>query len=227
MTSIVFVTNVNYNIHIKDITFTKNYVKQLIEPIHKTIMNELFNAAYSEVQIHQFISKTYKIVFNFKIVLKSARDIVVLKFTTVFNSKLIFQEFSNLIHQICFEILIYCDSANRTISVSIELAHFLLVFVLRAHFSQLLLIASSFHLFSSSSIVTCIDVTIFFILTFTASRYSLFISFTFVTLSISAFKEIEFVIFRFRIHSKRKIIEIMFIEIFSYQIVENKNFDVC
>ena len=52
MTSIVFVTNVNYNIQIKDITFIKSYVKQLIESIHKATVNELFNAAHSEVQIH-------------------------------------------------------------------------------------------------------------------------------------------------------------------------------
>ena len=45
-------TNVNYNIQIEDIIFTKNYIKQLIELIHKMTMNELFNAAHSEVQTH-------------------------------------------------------------------------------------------------------------------------------------------------------------------------------
>ena len=52
MTSIVFVTNVNYNIQIKDITFIKNYIKQFIESIHKATMNKLFNAAHLEIQIH-------------------------------------------------------------------------------------------------------------------------------------------------------------------------------
>ena len=90
MISIIFVTNINYNIQIKDITFTKNYVKRLIESIHKATMNELFNAAHLKVQIHQFISKTCKIVFNFKITRKSARNVVVSRFTTVFNTRLIF-----------------------------------------------------------------------------------------------------------------------------------------
>ena len=134
MILIVFVTNVNYNIQIKDITFTKNYIKQLIESIHKTTVNELFNVAHSEVQIHQLILKTYKIVFNFKTVLKLTKDVAVLKFIAAFDSRLIFQNFLNFVHQICFEILIYCDSTNKTISISIELAHFLLVFVLRVHF---------------------------------------------------------------------------------------------
>ena len=90
MTSIVFMTNVNYNIQVKNIIFTKNYIEQLIESIHKTTMSELFNAAHSKVQTHQFISKIYKVVFNFKIVLKLTRDVVALKLTTVFNLKLIF-----------------------------------------------------------------------------------------------------------------------------------------
>ena len=90
MTSIVFVTNINYNIQIKDIIFTKNYVEQLIESIHKATVNELFNAAHSEVQTYQLISKTCKIVFNFKIVRKSAKDVAASRFTTVFDSKLIF-----------------------------------------------------------------------------------------------------------------------------------------
>ena len=96
----------------------------MIESIHKAIVNELFNAAHSEVQTHQFILKIYKIVFNFKIVLKSIRDAVVSRFITIFDSKLIFQNFSNLAYQICFEILIYYDSINKAISVSIEFAHF-------------------------------------------------------------------------------------------------------
>ena len=144
MISIVFKTNVNYNIQIKNITFTKNYVKQLIESTHKATVNELFNAAHSKVQIHQFISKTCKVVFNFKIVRKSTRDVVALRFTTVFNSRLIFQDFSNLVYQICFEILIYCNLTNKTISVSIELAHLLSVSVLRTHIFQM----SSIVLFS-------------------------------------------------------------------------------
>ena len=98
MISIVSVTNVNYNIQIKDITFIKNYIKQLIESIHKTTVNELFNVAYSEIQTHQLISTIYKVVFNFKIVLKSARDVVASRLTAIFNSRLIFQNFSNLVH---------------------------------------------------------------------------------------------------------------------------------
>ena len=227
MISIVFMTNVNYNIQAKNIIFTKNYVKQLIESTHKAIINELFNAAHSEVQTHQFISKTYKIVFNFKIVLKSAKDVAASRFIAVFDLKLIFQDFLNLIHQICFGILICCSLPNKTISVNIELAHLLLVSVLRVHFFQLSSTALFSHLFSSSSAVTFIDVTIFFIFTFAASWYSLFISSAFVILFIFAFKEIDFVMFRFRIHSKREIIEIMLIEIFDYQIVENKGLDMC
>ena len=50
MISIIFMTNVNYNIQIKNITFTKNYIKQLIELIHKTIVNELLNPTHSKVQ---------------------------------------------------------------------------------------------------------------------------------------------------------------------------------
>ena len=98
MTLIVFVTNVNYNIQIKDITFTKNYVKQLIESIYKVIVNELFDIVHSKVQIHQFISKIYKIVFNFKIVLKLIKDVVVSRFTITFDLRLAFQDFSNLVH---------------------------------------------------------------------------------------------------------------------------------
>ena len=45
-------TSVNYNIQIKDIIFIKNYIKQLIESIYKATVNELFNAAHSEIQIH-------------------------------------------------------------------------------------------------------------------------------------------------------------------------------
>ena len=90
MTSIIFVTNVNYNIQIKDITFVKNYIEQLIRSIHKMIMNELFNAAHLKVQTYQLISKICKIVSNFKIVRKSARNVTVLKFTAVFDSRLIF-----------------------------------------------------------------------------------------------------------------------------------------
>ena len=132
-----------------------------------------------------------------------------MRFTAFFNSRLIFKSFSNLVHQICFEVLIYCDSTNKTISISIELAHLLLVFVLHVHFFQLLSIASFFHLFSLSSTITFIDVTIFFTFTYATSRYSLFISFAFVISFIFAFKKIDFVMFRFRIHFERKIIEIM------------------
>ena len=158
-------TNVNDNIQIKDITFTKNYVEQLIESIYKTTMSELFNAAHSKIQTHQFILKIYKIVFNFKIVRKSVRNVVVLRLTTVFDLKSIFQDFSNLVHQICFEILIYYDLTNKTISISIELAYFLFLFVLRAHVFQMLLIASFSHSFSLLLTIIFIDVTIFFIFT--------------------------------------------------------------
>ena len=112
--------------------------------IHKTTVNELFNTAHSEVQTHQFISKTCKIVFNSKIVRKLIKDVVVSRFTAVFDSRLIFQNFSNFAHQICFKILIYCDSTNKAILISIELAHLFFVSVLRAHISQMLLIVLSF-----------------------------------------------------------------------------------
>ena len=114
--SIVFVINVNYKIQIKNIIFTNNYVKQLIESVYKATVKELFNIAYSKVQIYQLTSKIGKIVFNFKIVLKSARDVAVLRLTTVFDSRLTFQNFLNFVHQIRFEILIYCDSANSNIN---------------------------------------------------------------------------------------------------------------
>ena len=176
MILIVSVTSVNYNIQVKDITFTKNYVKQLIEPIYKATVSKLFNVAHSEVQTHQFTSKIYNVVFNFKIVLKLIRDIVVSRLTTIFDSRLIFQDFSNLVHQIYFEILIYYDLTNKVISINIELAHLLFVFVLRAHFFQMLSIVSFFYSFSSSSTIMFIDMTIFFIFIFAAFRYSLFIS---------------------------------------------------
>ena len=82
--------NINYNIQIKDITFTKNYIKQLIESIYKATVSELFNAAHSKVQIYQSISKNYKIVFNFKIVLKSTKYDAALRLKIVFDSRLIF-----------------------------------------------------------------------------------------------------------------------------------------
>ena len=171
--------------------------------------------------------KIYKVVFNFKIALKSVRNVVTSRFIAVFNSKSIFRNFLNFLYQICFEILIYCDSTNKVISVSIELAHLLLVFILHAHFSQLSLIASFSHLFSLTSTIMFIEVTIFFILMSAVSRYSFFISFIFIISFIFAFKEINFFMFRFRIHSEREIIKIVFIEIFDYQIVKNKNLDMC
>ena len=78
-------TTVNYNIQIKNITFTKKYIEQLIESIYKATMNELFNAAHLEVQIHQFISKTYKVVLNFQIALILTRDVVASRFTAIFD----------------------------------------------------------------------------------------------------------------------------------------------
>ena len=179
-------------------------------------MNELFNVVYSEVQTHQFTSRIYKIIFNFKIALKSAKDITVLRFTAIFTSKLTFQNFSNLAHQICFEVLIYCDSTNKMILISIELTHLLSVSVLHAHFFQMLSVALFSHSFSSSLTVTFINMTISSIFTSAALRYSLFIPYTFMISLILAFKKIDFAIFRFCIHSEREIIEIMLIEIFNY-----------
>ena len=98
--------------------------------------------------------------------------------------------------------------------------------VLRAHFFQLSLIASFSHLFSSSSTIMFIDVIMFFIFTFAAPRYWFFIPLIFVISFIFAFKKIDFVMFHFRIHSEREIIEIMLIEVFDYQIIENKNLDM-
>ena len=189
-------------------------------------MSELFNAAYSEVQTYQFISKIYKIVFNFKIVLKSTKNVAASKLTAIFDSRLIFPNFLNFIHQICFEILIYYDSMNRTISINIELTYFLFVSILRAHFSQMSSITSFSHSSFSSLTIIFIDATISFILTSATFRYSLFISSVSVISFISAFKKIDFVMFRFHIHFERKIIEIMFIEVFDYQIAENKNLDI-
>ena len=147
----------------------------MIDSIYKTTVNELFNTAHSKIQTYQFTSKTYNVVFNFKIVLILTRDVAASRLTAIFNSRLIFQNFLNFVHQICFEFLIYYDSTNKAISINIELAYFLFVFVLCAHFFQLLLIALFFHLFLSSSTITFLDVTIFFIFTFVTFRYSLFI----------------------------------------------------
>ena len=197
-------TSVNYSIQIKDITFIKNYVKQLIESIYKATVNELFNAVYSEVQIHQFISKIYKIVFNFKIVLKLTKDVAASRLTTIFDSRLIFQDFSNLVHQICFEVLIYYNSTNKIILISIELAHLFFVSVLRVYFFQLLSIISSSHSIFSSLTVMFIDVIISSIFTSAAFRYSFFISSIFMISFIFAFKKIYFVIFCFCIHFEKK-----------------------
>ena len=114
----------------------------MIESIYKAIVNELFNAAYSEIQIYLFILKTWKIVSNFKIVRKLTKDVTASKFTAVFDSRLIFQNFLNFIHQICFEILIYYDSTNKAILINIEFTHLLFVSVLHAHVFSMLLIAS-------------------------------------------------------------------------------------
>ena len=188
----------------------------MIELIHKVTVNELFNAAHSKVQIHQHISKTYKVVFNFKTALKSTRNVIALRFTTILNSRLIFQNFSKLIHQICFEILIYYNLTNKAISISIEFTHLLFVSVLRAHFFQLSSVISFSHLFSLSLTILFIDVTIFFIFTSATFRYSLFISFAFMILFIFAFKKTNFVIFYFHIYFEKEIIKIMFIEVFDY-----------
>ena len=179
-------------------------------------MNELFNVTYSEVQTYQFPSKIYKIVLNFKIVLKSVKDVIVSRFTALCNSRLVFQKFSNFVYQICFEILIYCDSTNKTILININLAHFFFVSISHVHFSQLSLIALFSHSFSSLLTIIFIDVIISLILTSATFRYSLFISFIYMTSFIFAFKEINFVIFCFYIHFERKIIKIMFIKIFDY-----------
>ena len=194
----------------------------MIELIYKATVNELFNAAHSEVQTHPFISKIYKIIFNFKIVLKSARNVVASKFTKVFDSRLIFQNFLNFIHQVCFEILIYCDLTNKMILISIELAHLLFMSVLRVHFSQMLSVVLFSHSFSSSSIIMFIDVIISFTFTFAALRYSFFISLAFMILFIFAFKKIDFVMFRFCIHSEKKIIKIMFIEIVTFLCIRER-----
>ena len=90
MTSIISVTNVNYNIQIKDIILIKSYVEQLIESIHKATVSELSNAVHSEIQTHQFISKIYKVVFHFKIVPKSGKNIAVSKFKTTSDPRLAF-----------------------------------------------------------------------------------------------------------------------------------------
>ena len=189
-------------------------------------MNELFNTTHSKGQTYQFTLKIYKILFNFKTVLKSIRDVATSKLRAIFHSRLIFQNFLNLVHQICFEILIYYDSTNKAILINIELTHLLFVFVLRVYFFQLSLIALFSYSFSLLSIIIFVDVTIFFIFTSAMFRYLLFISFIFMILFIFAFKKIDFVIFRFHIYFERKIIEIMFIEIFDYQIARNKNLDV-
>ena len=115
---------------------------------------------------------------------------------------------------------------NKAISVNIKFTHLLFMSVLHVHFSQLISIASFSHSFSLSLIIMFIDVIISFILTSVTFRYSLFISFTFVISFIFAFKKIDLIIFRFRIHLENEIIEIIFMKIFDYQNAENKNFNV-
>ena len=127
-------------------------------------MSELFNAAHLEIQTHQLTSKIYKIVFIFKIVRKSARNVAALKLTTIFDSRLIFQGFSNLVHQICFEILIYYDSTNKAISISIEFTYFFsylfcVLMSLRCHRSFRFLL--NFFKFISSSTVIFIGTDVF------------------------------------------------------------------
>ena len=227
MTLIKSVTDANYNIQIKDVIFTKIYVEKLFDSIHKNIVNQLFNAAHREIQTHELIFKIYQDVFNFKFILKAVKNEIIVKLRAVFDSRIVVKDFSNFFLQLCFDILMYCDSINRTLSINIELAKLLTLFVLHAHFSQMSSIVLSFHLFISSSTISLIRDAISFTSAFSTFDYFFFVSIAFAVASISSFKNANFEMFRFRVHFERRFINIMFIEIFEYQITKDKNLKIC
>ena len=128
--------------------------------------------------------------------------------------------------QLCFDVLIYCDSINKALLINIKFAKLLVLFVLHAHFSQMSSIILFFHLFISLSAVSFTRDAIFFTFTFSTFNYFLFVSIVSAVAFISFFKNANFKMFRFRVHLERRFIDIMFIKIFEYQITKNKSLKI-
>ena len=205
----------------------KVYVEELFDLIYKNIVSQLFNAAHRKIQTYEFIFKIYQGVFNFKFVLKTIRNETIIKLCVVFDSKIVVEDFSNFFLQLCFDVLMYCDSINKALSISIELAKLLILSVLYVHFFQMSSIVSFSHLFTSSSTVSFIRDAIFFTFAFSTSDYFFFASIAFAVAFIFSFKNANFAMFRFRVHFERRFIDIMFIKIFKYQITKNKSLEIC
>ena len=121
----------------------------------------------------------------------------------------------------------YCDSINKTLLINIELAKLLILSVLHAHFFQMSSIISFFYLFISSSTISFTRDAISFTFAFLTFDYSFFVSIVFIVAFISSFKNVNFKMFRFRVHFERRFIDIMFIKIFKYQITKNKSLKIC
>ena len=148
--------------------------------------------------------------------MKAVRNETIVKFRVAFDSRIVVEDFSNFFLQLCFDVLIYCDSINKVLLINIELAKLLILFVLHAHFSQMSSIILFFHLFISSSTVSFIRDAISSTFAFSTFNYFFFVSIAFVVAFISSFKNANFEMFRFRVHLEQRFIDIMFIEIFEY-----------
>ena len=112
MTFIVSITNSNHNIQVKDVIFTKIYIEKLFD---KNIVNQLFDITHLKIQTHELISKIYKNVIDFKFALQTIKNVAIIKFNADFDSKIVVQDFLNLLYQLCFEVLMYwmyCNSIN-------------------------------------------------------------------------------------------------------------------
>ena len=139
-----------------------------------------------------------------------------MKFHIVFNLKIVVKDFLNFFLQLCFDVLMYCDSINKTLLINIELTKLFILFILHVHFSQMSSIVSFFHLIISLSIISLIRDAIFFTFIFSTFDYFLFVLIVFVIAFIFSFKNANFKMFRLRVHFEQRFIHIMFIEIFEY-----------
>ena len=104
MTFIVLITDSNHNIQIKNVIFTKVYIKKLFG---KNIVNQLFDTTHLKIRTHEFILKVYKDVVDFKFVLQTIKNVAIIKLNIDFDSKIVVQNFLNLLHQLCFKVLMY------------------------------------------------------------------------------------------------------------------------
>ena len=127
--------------------------------------------------------------------MKTVKNKIIIKFHVVFNSKIIVKDFLNLFLQLCFDVLMYCDSINKVLLINIELAKLFTLFVLHVHFSQMSSIVLFFHLFILSFIISLIHNAIFFTFTFSASDYFFFVSIISAVAFISFFKNANFKMF--------------------------------